>query len=170
MRSHFILLGLYDDVFYASKRVVRRCFAAMNPTYRLCASHLSRGHGNITRTLWSRRWDDWLPVGYRVNHAPHPASQYTLLYLFCLLPVSCRISPARYRSPGMTIITYSLHGHTPQLITSGTMDAIKSLVHGQVTIIFVVSVSLSVCLCRVFLSRLRSDFDETWTYVTCLGL
>jgi len=29
-----------------------------------------------------------------------------------------------------------------------------SLVHGQVTIIFVVSVCLSVCLCRVFLSRL----------------
>ena len=28
------------------------------------------------------------------------------------------------------------------------------LVHGQVTIIFVVSVGLSVCLCRVFLSRL----------------
>ena len=27
------------------------------------------------------------------------------------------------------------------------------LVHGQVTIIFVVSVGLSVCLCRVFLSR-----------------
>jgi len=52
------------------------------------------------------------------------------------------------------------------------------LVHGQVTIIFVVSVGLSVCLsvclfvclCRVFLSRLRSDFDETWTYVLCLGL
>jgi len=30
------------------------------------------------------------------------------------------------------------------------------LVHGQVTIIFVVSVCLSVCLCRVFLSRLSS--------------
>jgi len=44
------------------------------------------------------------------------------------------------------------------------------LVHGQVTIIFVVSVGLSVCLCRVFLSHLWSDFDETWTYVTCLGL
>jgi len=28
------------------------------------------------------------------------------------------------------------------------------LVHGQVTIIFVVSVCLSVCLCSVFLSRL----------------
>ena len=32
------------------------------------------------------------------------------------------------------------------------------------------SVCLSVCLCRVFLSRLRSDFDQTWTYVICLGL
>jgi len=40
------------------------------------------------------------------------------------------------------------------------------LVHGQVTIIFVVSV----CLCRVFLSRLWSDFDQTWIYVICLGL
>ena len=52
------------------------------------------------------------------------------------------------------------------------------LVHGQVTIIFVVSVGLSVCLsvclfvclCGVFLSRPRSDFDQTWTYVICLGL
>jgi len=29
---------------------------------------------------------------------------------------------------------------------------------------------LFVCLCRVFLSRLWSDFDQTWTYVICLGL
>jgi len=50
------------------------------------------------------------------------------------------------------------------------MNMLMFLVHGQVTIIFVVSVGLSVCLCRVFLSRLWSDFDETWTYVTCLGL
>ena len=32
------------------------------------------------------------------------------------------------------------------------------------------SVRLSVCLCRVFLSRLWSNFDQTWTYVICLGL
>ena len=44
------------------------------------------------------------------------------------------------------------------------------LVHGQVTIIFVVSVCLSVCLCRVFLSRLRSDLDQTRTHVTRPGL
>jgi len=52
------------------------------------------------------------------------------------------------------------------------------LVHGQVTIIFVVSVCLSVCLfvclsvclCRVFFSRLRSDLDQTRTHVTCPGL
>jgi len=31
-------------------------------------------------------------------------------------------------------------------------------------------VCLSVCLCRVFPSRLWSDFDQTWTYVICLGL
>ena len=41
-------------------------------------------------------------------------------------------------------------------------------------LLFVVSVGLSVCLficlCRVFLSRLWSDFDQTWTYVICLGL
>jgi len=29
-------------------------------------------------------------------------------------------------------------------------------------------VCLFVCLCRVFLSRLRSDFDQTRTYVICL--
>jgi len=44
------------------------------------------------------------------------------------------------------------------------------LVHGQVTIIFVFSVCLFVCLCRVFLSRLWSDFDQTRTHVICLGL
>ena len=32
------------------------------------------------------------------------------------------------------------------------------------------SVCLFVCLCRVFLSRLWLDFDQTWTYVICLGL
>jgi len=32
------------------------------------------------------------------------------------------------------------------------------------------SVCLFVCLCRAFLSRLLSDFDQTWTYVTCLVL
>jgi len=48
------------------------------------------------------------------------------------------------------------------------------LVHGQVTITFVVSVGLSVCLfvclCRVFLNRLWSDYDQPRTYVICLGL
>jgi len=31
-------------------------------------------------------------------------------------------------------------------------------------------VCLFVCLCRVFLSRLWSDFDQTRTYVICQGL
>jgi len=31
-------------------------------------------------------------------------------------------------------------------------------------------VCLSVCLCKVFLSRLWSDFDQTRTHVICLGL
>ena len=48
------------------------------------------------------------------------------------------------------------------------------LVHGKVTVNFVVSVylfvCLFVCLCRVFLSRLRSDLDQTRAHVTCPGL
>ena len=50
------------------------------------------------------------------------------------------------------------------------------LVHGQVTIIFVVSVCLFVCLsvclfvCAEFFSRFRSDLDQTRTHVTCQGL
>jgi len=76
------------------------------------------------------------------------------------------------------------------LVTTLTGDATVSLfapvphtfayllVHGQVTIIFVVSVCLFVCLsvclfvcfCTVFLSRLRSDFDQTRKHVTCPGL
>ena len=47
----------------------------------------------------------------------------------------------------------------------------RLLVHGQVTIIFVVSVCLFVCLfVQSFVSRLWSDFDQTRTYVICLGL
>jgi len=42
------------------------------------------------------------------------------------------------------------------------------LVHGKVTIIFVVSVCLFVYLfVQSFLSRLRSDLDQTRTHVTC---
>jgi len=46
------------------------------------------------------------------------------------------------------------------------------LVHGQVTIIFVVSVCLSVCLfvCAEFFSAVWSNFDQTRTYVICLDL
>jgi len=56
-------------------------------------------------------------------------------------------------------------------ITPGNPGTLlKLLVHVQVTIIFVVSVGLFVCLCSVFLSRLWSDFDQTRTYVICLGL
>ena len=57
-----------------------------------------------------------------------------------------------------------------QLLDTKELPKSLLLVHGQVTIIFVVSVGLSVCLCRVFLSRLWSDFDQTRTYVVCLGL
>ena len=49
------------------------------------------------------------------------------------------------------------------IISHFISDGKVMLVHGQVTIIFVVSVCLSVCLCRVFLSRLlirfRSNLD-----------
>jgi len=51
-----------------------------------------------------------------------------------------------------------------------TSCAQHSLVHVQVTIIFVVSLCLFVCLCRVFLSRPQSDLDQTRTHVTCLSL
>jgi len=52
------------------------------------------------------------------------------------------------------------------------LGEIEFLVHGQVAIIFVVSVCLSVCLfvCAVFLSCLRSNLDQTRTHVTCPGL
>ena len=55
------------------------------------------------------------------------------------------------------------------LVQLSTVEVLAVLVHGQVTI-FVVSVGLFVCLCRDFLSRLWSDFDQTWTCVICLGL
>ena len=67
-----------------------------------------------------------------------------------------------------------LHHWCMHVKMSGTLLS-AVLVHGQVTIIFVVSVCLSVCLfvclfMQSFLSRLWSDFDQTWTYVICLGL
>ena len=40
------------------------------------------------------------------------------------------------------------------VVLSILLHCVLILVHGQVTVIFVVSVCLSVCLCRVFLSRL----------------
>jgi len=60
--------------------------------------------------------------------------------------------------------------HSLAVFTLFTTVQVAFLVHGQVTISFVVSVCLSVCLCRVFLSHLWSDFDQTRTYVICLGL
>ena len=38
------------------------------------------------------------------------------------------------------------------------------------SVLVCLSVCLFVCLCRVFLSRLWSDFDQTRPYVICLGL
>ena len=59
---------------------------------------------------------------------------------------------------------YSVCNNRPHLCLRSTamrsnnvvdyVEKSEFLVHGQVTIIFVVSVCLSVCLCRVFLSRL----------------
>jgi len=58
--------------------------------------------------------------------------------------------------------TFSTDEHTED---NDGVTTTMMLVHGQVTIIFVLSVglSVSVCLCRVFLSHLLSDFDQTRT-------
>ena len=42
--------------------------------------------------------------------------------------------------------------------------------HYSHSVCWFVSVCLFISLCRVFLSRLWSDFDQTRTYVICLGL
>jgi len=76
------------------------------------------------------------------------------------------IDPAQYRT--FVMKTWDLSLNTWLRIRLATNAFI--LVHGQVTIIFVVFVCLFVCLCRVFLSRLWSDFDQTRTYVICVGL
>ena len=57
-----------------------------------------------------------------------------------------------------------------QVIVILDFRVFQELVHGQVTIIFVVSVCLFVCLCRVFFSGLRSNLHQTRTHVTCPGL
>ena len=69
-----------------------------------------------------------------------------------------------------SILFFSLWGLYFALFCGINYYVLAILVHSQVTIIFAVSVGLFVCLCRVFLSRLWSDFDQTWTYVICLGL
>jgi len=62
----------------------------------------------------------------------------------------------------------------PDILQRCVMFESSVLVRGQVTIIFVACVCLFVCqfvcLCRVFISRLRSDLDQTRTHVTCPGL
>ena len=63
----------------------------------------------------------------------------------------------------------STYCHTATIQSHQDTTLLTQLVHGQVTIIFVVSVCLSLCLpvclfvCAVFLSRLWSDFDQTRT-------
>ena len=93
------------------------------------------------------------------SESAHAARRRTLLrsgwVFYCFLRL-VHISRTQLTWPAVT----SLYMYLP----------ILWLVHGQVTIIFVVSVCLSVCLCRVFLSRLWSDFDQTRTHVICLGL
>jgi len=49
------------------------------------------------------------------------------------------------------------------------MPAIFLLVHGQVTIIFVVSVCMSVCSSRVFLSRLWSGTQKNYLVILWLS-
>ena len=66
--------------------------------------------------------------------------------------------------------SYGFHTKLLQSVVYWLDSVTEFLVHGPVTIIFVESVCLSVCLCRVFLSRLRSDLDQTGTHVTCLDL
>jgi len=65
-----------------------------------------------------------------------------------------------HNSPGDP--SFRFKGHS---CFTALCPAVPILVHDQVTIIFVVSVGLFVCLCSVFLSHLWSDFDQSWTYV-----
>jgi len=81
-----------------------------------------------------------------------------------LSTVNCQLFQFSYSSRYEPVLT------KPARSMSDLNMYLSILVHGQVTIIFVVSVCLSVCLCRVFLSRLWSDFDQTRTCVICLGL
>jgi len=53
---------------------------------------------------------------------------------------------------------------------SSYLDLYDSLIGSRPSDHYFRSVCLSVCLCRVFLSRLCSDFDQTRTHVICLGL
>ena len=73
---------------------------------------------------------------------------------------------------GFSIFTFCIFGSGRQLLYKLYASL---LVHGHVTIIFVVSVCLSVSLfvclfVQIFLSRLRSDLDQIRTHVTCPGL
>jgi len=79
-------------------------------------------------------------------------------------------SRVQLRQPNFTAFSRGRHLYSAGRPSRLASAHILVLVHRQVTIIFVVSVSLSVCLCRVFLSRLRSDLDQTRTHVTCPGL
>jgi len=56
--------------------------------------------------------------------------------------------------PDVRISLHAVDQHLDWLAADAVRRHINFLVHGQVTIIFVVSVCLSVCLCIVFLSRL----------------
>ena len=94
-----------------------------------------------------------------------------ITWLCCLYCVFSSISRAPFEM--MIIVSLMMVGFYFAFYSTffdTWQQSVFLLVHGQVTIIFVVSVGLSVCLCRVFLSRLWSDFDHTRTHVICLGL
>jgi len=103
------------------------------------------------KNFYGRSWVQNCILGRRWYHlsASSVYQVYSVLAMVAPRSVMQGLSQARITKP---------HSVTQLLVL---------LVHGQVTIIFVVSVCLSVCLCRVFLSRLRSDLDQTRTHVTC---
>ena len=95
------------------------------------------------------------------NSCPPPAAEPTSRAALRLrISHYYRRHAKQMRTVYFTAVLYLLSPHGIRTFTVFVCFC-RFLVHGQVTIIFAVSVCLFVCLCRVFLSRLWSDFDQT---------
>ena len=129
---------------------------------------------NIRGDGGGRYWlvpKEWRPVGWSVC--------LPLLIFPCIIKSrNSLLAPTYPGGTGKTAVKrlwWCCIARGKSQLTSGqkkvwTVDSRVHVVGSRPSDHYFRSVCWFVCLCKVFLSRLWSDFDQTWTYVIYLGL